>query len=139
MMAGIKGKNTRPELAIRRALHARGYRYRLHGKELPGKPDLIFPKFRAALFVNGCFWHQHDCHLFRWPKTRQDFWRDKLSRNVERDALNIERLQSAGWRTGIIWECALKGRTQIPLDDAVELFVEWLERGGREVEIQGHE
>jgi DNA mismatch endonuclease, patch repair protein len=85
MMAGIRGKNTRPEMLVRRALHAHGYRFRLHRKDLPGKPDIVLPKYRAVIFVHGCFWHGHDCHLFKWPKTREDFWIQKIKNNQERD------------------------------------------------------
>ena len=80
-MAGIKGKNTKPELVIRSALHRRGFRFRLHRKDLPGKPDLVFTRRNAVIFVHGCFWHGHDCHLFRWPKNREDFWREKIGKN----------------------------------------------------------
>src|SRR3546814_8720017 len=92
-MAAIKGSHTKPELLIRKALHAAGLRYRLHVKDLPGKPDLVFPRHRAVVFVNGCFWHRHDCHLFKWPATRQDFWREKIGRNVRSDEHTSE-LQS---------------------------------------------
>src|SRR3546814_6847927 len=90
-MAAIKGSHTKPELLIRKALHAAGLRYRLHVKDLPGKPDLVFPRHRAVVFVNGCFWHRHDCHLFKWPATRQDFWREKIGRNVANDEHAIGR------------------------------------------------
>lgn len=78
MMSGIQGKNTKPELTIRKGLHALGFRYRLHGKTLPGKPDLVFPKYKAVIFIHGCFWHAHHCHLFKWPSTRVDFWQEKI-------------------------------------------------------------
>ena len=81
MMSGIRGKNTRPELLIRKGLHARGFRFRLHDKRLPGKPDLVLPKYSAVIFVHGCFWHGHDCHLFKWPQSRREFWRKKITRN----------------------------------------------------------
>lgn len=85
-MAAIRGRDTKPELIIRKGLHARGFRFRLQGRDLPGRPDLIFPKYRALIWVNGCFWHGHDCPMFRWPKSREDFWRGKIGRNRERDA-----------------------------------------------------
>ena len=98
MMAGIRGKNTKPEMIIRRGLHARGFRYLLHDKRLPGKPDLVLPKHRAVIFVNGCFWHGHDCPLFKWPKTRKGFWRTKIARNRENDESAVIALRRSGWR-----------------------------------------
>lgn len=86
MMAGIRGKDTKPELVVRRGLHALGFRFRLHDRALSGKPDMVLPRWRAVIFIHGCFWHAHDCPLFRWPGTRQDFWRQKIGRNQERDA-----------------------------------------------------
>ena len=100
MMAGIRGKNTKPELAMRSALHRRGFRFRLHCKELPGKPDLVFRKFRAVIFVHGCFWHGHGCHLFKWPKTRSEFWQQKIHSNIDRDRRQRLALISAGVARG---------------------------------------
>lgn len=109
MMAGIRGKNTRPELALRRALHRIGLRYRLHLKSLPGKPDLVFPRFNAVLFVHGCFWHQHrGCRYSTTPATRRDFWEHKFRQNEDRDRKVKRELFEAGWRIGTIWECAIK-------------------------------
>lgn len=109
MMAGIRGRDTKPEIELRRALHALGIRYRLHDKRLPGKPDLVFPRFRAAVFVHGCFWHRHEgCRFTTTPATRPDFWNAKFGANVERDCRNVEALLAYGWRTGIVWECAIK-------------------------------
>ncbi len=105
-MSGIRGKNTKPELLIRSELHKAGFRYRLHRKDLPGRPDLVFSRHRAVLFVHGCFWHQHDCHLFKWPSTRPEFWREKIEGNLERDRKQYAELQNAGWRIATIWECA---------------------------------
>lgn len=138
-MAAIRGKNTKPELFIRKALHALGFRYRLHAKDLPGKPDLIFPKHKAVVFINGCFWHQHDCHLFKWPGTRRDFWQAKIGKNVANDARNIEALKSAGWRVGIVWECALKGRTRLRPDEPVQRLAEWLRSGEDSIIIRGND
>lgn len=126
MMAGIKSKNTKPEIMIRHALHARGYRYRLYVKNLPGKPDMVFPKYSAVIFINGCFWHGHDCHLFRLPKSNVDFWRSKVTRNKELDVINKEQLCSMGWRVGVIWECALKGKTKVNFNDLLGLIEAWL-------------
>ena len=98
MMAGIRAKHTRPELLIRRGLHACGFRFRLHQRNLPGKPDLVLAKYHAAIFVNGCFWHCHDCELFRWPASREAFWRRKLLSNRESDKVVRNELLQAGWQ-----------------------------------------
>lgn len=108
-MSRIKGKNTKPEMLIRRGLHARGLRYRLHDRLLPGRPDLVFRKYKAVVFVHGCFWHAHGCVMSKLPTTRQDFWRTKLAANTARDHKAVEALQANGWRVVIVWECALRG------------------------------
>ncbi|MFH1813096.1 MAG: DNA mismatch endonuclease Vsr [Pseudomonadota bacterium] len=109
MMSGIRGKDTKPEVLVRRYLHARGLRYRLHDSKLPGKPDLVFPKFRTVLFVHGCFWHRHaGCRFASTPATRSDFWQKKFTGNVERDIRVVEYLNQIGWRTITVWECELK-------------------------------
>jgi DNA mismatch endonuclease (patch repair protein) len=136
-MAAIKGSHTKPELQIRKALHAAGFRYRLHAKDLPGKPDLVLPRYRAAIFVHGCFWHQHDCHLFKWPTTREDFWRAKIGRNVENDARAVESLRAAGWRVAIIWECALKGRTRLDESSAMQRLASWIRSQEEILTIRG--
>jgi DNA mismatch endonuclease (patch repair protein) len=136
MMSGIRGKNTKPELTIRKALHARGFRYRLHCK-LPGKPDLCLPKYRAVIFVHGCFWHGHDCHLFKWPSTRPEFWREKIARNRAVDAAAEAKLLAEGWRVATVWECALKGRTRLPLDDVVSSLGDWLQSDSQRLEVKG--
>jgi DNA mismatch endonuclease, patch repair protein len=137
MMAGIRAKNTKPEMIIRRGLHARGFRYVLHDKRLPGKPDLVFPKHRAVIFVHGCFWHGHDCHLFKWPKTRQAFWRKKIERNRENDENAIVELGNDDWRIGVVWECALKGREAKPIKVALEKCSRWLCSYKRYTELRG--
>jgi len=109
MMSGIRGKHTQPELRLRRALHARGLRFRLHRKNLAGKPDIVFPRARCAIFVHGCFWHRHPgCTLATNPVTRPDFWKAKFEANVARDRRNRNQLISEQWRVAIVWECALK-------------------------------
>ena len=108
MMAGIRSKGTRPELIVRRSLHAQGFRFRLHVKELPGKPDLVFPKYNAVIFVNGCFWHGHECEIFKWPSANKKFWRDKIERNAANDAVARRALRRLGWRVMVLWECSLR-------------------------------
>jgi DNA mismatch endonuclease (patch repair protein) len=123
MMAGIRGKDTRPELALRSALFAAGFRYRLHERGLPGSPDLVFPKYRAALFVHGCFWHRHEgCRYATSPKTNGEFWHRKFEGNVSRDARNVALLGERGWRVAIVWECALKRSA----DQAAQAVGVWL-------------
>jgi DNA mismatch endonuclease (patch repair protein) len=109
VMRAVKGANTGPEMALRRALHRLGLRYRLHGKDLPGRPDLVFPARRAVLFVHGCFWHGHDCARGRRaPKSNRAYWTAKIARNRARDAAAGEKLAAAGWRVFVVWECEMK-------------------------------
>jgi len=108
MMSGIRGKDTKPELRVRHYLHAQGFRFRLHDRRLPGKPDLVLPKWNAAVFVHGCFWHWHDCRYFKLPKTRPEFWSEKLAGNRARDEINCRRLEALGWRVLVIYECELR-------------------------------
>lgn len=136
-MAGIGPANTKPEMMVRRALYARGYRYRLHARNLPGKPDLVFPGRKAVIFVQGCFWHGHDCHLFRLPGTRTEFWRDKIAGNVERDSRVREQLAASGWRVLDIWECALKGRSRIAFEDVMMKCIQWLDSDRQRDQIRG--
>lgn len=126
MMAGIRSTNTRPEIAIRRALHAKGLRFRLHAANVPGKPDLVLPKYRAAVFVHGCFWHGHDCPLFRLPATRPEFWQAKIDRNRTRDAVVAASLRQTGWRQLLIWECAMRGRSRIGLEATADRATAWI-------------
>lgn len=119
-MSRIRGRDTRPELMIRRGLHARGYRYRLHDKDLPGRPDMVFSKRRAVLFVHGCFWHGHDCPLFRMPATRTDFWATKIATNRSRDAKVRAALAGAGWRVLTVWECSLRGAARWPQEQILD-------------------
>jgi DNA mismatch endonuclease (patch repair protein) len=137
MMAGIRGRDTKPELMLRKGLYAAGFRYRLHVKDLPGRPDMVFPRHRAVLFAHGCFWHGHDCHLFRWPSSRQDWWREKITRNRAVDVRSEAALAEAGWRLGVVWECALKGRTRLPLLDVLEACAAWLRSDAPRLEVRG--
>lgn len=136
-MAAIKSKNTKPELIIRKALFRKGFRYKLNDKSLPGKPDLVFPKYNAVIFIHGCFWHGHDCYLFKWPSTRPEFWKKKITRNREVDERNIQKLKEDGWYILTVWECALKGRGKLNLDDVIDKIAGWLKSGTKVKEIKG--
>ena len=137
-MSRIRGRDTKPEMLIRRGLFARGFRYRLHSGTLPGRPDLVFPARRAVIFVHGCFWHAHDCVLFTLPATRRAFWEQKLGANRERDAAAITALESGGWRVLVIWECAMKGRMSLTLDTVLAQCESWLaDPDAATAEIQG--
>jgi DNA mismatch endonuclease (patch repair protein) len=137
MMAGIRSTNTRPELFLRSGLHRAGFRFRLHERRLPGKPDMVFPGRRAVIFAHGCFWHGHDCILFKWPKSREEFWRKKIARNREVDTRVMSALREQGWRTGVIWECALKGRGRLAADEVIVKCASWLKSNRPAIEIRG--
>ncbi len=137
MMAGIRGEDTLPELRIRKSLHGQGFRYRLHYKALPGKPDLAFPSRRALILINGCFWHGHQCHLFKWPSTCKEFWKDKITANRTRDIKNLAKYRELGWRTLVIWECALKGKSAWPFDQVADWVAYWLLHQTEDIEIGG--
>lgn len=136
-MASIGSKNTKPEMLLRRALHARGFRYRLHAKDLPGKPDMVFPRHRAALFVNGCFWHGHDCELFRLPATRTDFWRKKIEGNRARDDAVLALMRNMGWRVITAWECAMRGTRKRSVDRIADEIAAWLPSSAPDGELRG--
>ena len=106
---------------------------------MPGKPDLVLPKYRAAIFIHGCFWHGHDCHLFKWPKTRSEFWRRKINSNVARDRAHLIALTNGGWRVAVIWECALKGRARVPIQAIAECCAAWLKSDDTEMELRSDE
>lgn len=135
MMSGIRGKNTRPEVLIRKRLHTRGFRFRLHVKSLPGKPDLVLPKYHAVIFTHGCFWHRHDCRLFKWPSTRPDFWKAKINRNCENDVLTVQKLRAMGWRICVIWECSIKGANK-DLEGVADRVANWLRSDSEALEIR---
>lgn len=127
MMSGIKGKDTKPELLVRKALHARGLRYRLHDDALAGKPDLVFPKYHAVVFIHGCYWHGHDCHLFRLPAANTEFWSTKIAGNRRRDEENARLLTVGGWRVLTVWECALRGKAQVDdFPSVIDDICRWL-------------
>lgn len=113
MMAGIRGKDTQPEKVVRSFLHKQGFRFRLHKSGLPGRPDVVLARWKVVVFVHGCFWHGHEnCHYFKVPKTRSQFWSDKIQANRNRDEVNCEKLINAGWRVAILWECALRDKPE---------------------------
>ncbi|MFX1736390.1 very short patch repair endonuclease [Paraburkholderia sp. A1RI_3L] len=128
MMSGIRGRNTKPEILVRRLLHRRGFRFRLDVRELPGRPDIVLPRYRAAIFVHGCFWHGHDCPLFKWPQTRPEFWREKIARNRANDAKALAALAARGWRIAIVWECAIRGADR-DVGALIEQLETWLRSG----------
>lgn len=119
-MSRIRGRDTKPELLLRRGLHRLGLRFRLHYRHLPGRPDLTFPRYRAVLQVHGCFWHGHDCHLFQMPATREAFWRTKIQGNRERDRRTHQELIERGWRVLTVWECATRGAGRKPPNDLLD-------------------
>ncbi len=137
MMSGIRGKNTKPELAIRLGLHAMGFRYRLYPRTVPGKPDVWLPKHRAAIFVHGCFWHGHDCSLFKMPVTRQTFWLTKIDANRARDSKVEALLAEAGVRQLKVWECAFRGPGRIGLEETLTRTAAWLLGDEERGEIRG--
>lgn len=126
MMSGIRAKDTAPEHAIRSMLHSAGFRFRLHYSALPGKPDIVLPKYRAIILVNGCFWHGHACHLFKWPSSRPEFWRNKISATQERDRKNIEAYKESDWRVMVVWECALRGKNRLEISNINSRIQDWL-------------
>ena len=113
IMQAVKTKDTTPEMTVRRLLHSIGYRYRLHRKDLPGKPDVVFPGRKKIVFVHGCFWHGHSCAKGRPPKSRHEYWQPKLANNVERDRTKQEQLESLGWKVLVVWQCETKERTRL--------------------------
>lgn len=137
MMRGIRGKDTKPEVRLRKALFARGFRYRTHVRALPGSPDIVLPKYRAAIFVHGCFWHGHDCHLFRLPATRTEFWREKIEGNRQRDSRTLLELQAVSWRVLTVRECAMKGKTRLAFDELVQRVAVWITGDSAHGEIAG--
>ena len=132
-MAAIRGRDTKPELIIRKGLHARGFRFRLHGRDLPGRPDLIFPKYRVLIWVHGCFWHRHrDCRLASTPASNSGFWADKFARNVERDRQATEALRNKGWRVATVWECGLRRKD---ISFVIEQTKQWLLSDNPQIEL----
>lgn len=136
MMSGIRGKDTRPEMVVRRGLFAAGFRFRLHRRDLPGAPDIVLPGRKVAVFVHGCFWHRHKgCRYSKLPATRPEFWKAKLDGNVARDQRAVEALQSMGWRVLIVWECAV--RDSVVSATLSETLSEWIRGGASFGEVSG--
>ena len=125
-MAGIRGKNTRPEKLVRSLLHRAGYRFRINVSTLPGKPDIVLPKYKAVIQVQGCFWHGHHCHLFKWPSSRPEFWQKKILGNINNDEKVTKSLLEKGWRMLIIWECTIKGKAKLEPLQIVKKMKAWL-------------
>lgn len=136
-MAGIRDKDTKPELTVRRALFAAGFRFRLHRRDLPGAPDIVLPRHRVVLFVHGCYWHRHqECRFAKLPSTRRDFWKAKLEGNAARDRSAVQALLADGWRVLTVWECATRDRTVlVTLSDTL---AEWIRGKAPTGEIRGH-
>lgn len=139
-MSGIKSRNTRPELEIRKKLFSLGYRYRLNVRLLPGCPDIVLSRYKAAIFVHGCFWHAHGCRLFKMPLTHTEFWENKLARNKEKDKENMVALKKLGWRTLVIWECSFRVPRKLreqKIDSVAGKTVQWLHSTKQNAEIRG--
>lgn len=136
-MAAIRSRGSKAELLVRSALHRAGLRFRLHCRDLPGTPDLVFPKHKAVVFVHGCFFHRHDCHFFKWPDKNADFWRRKIERNVENDDAALAKLRADGWRVAVVWECALKGRRRLGGQEAMQSLANWVRSDRVSLDVRG--
>lgn len=132
LMSRIRGSDTKIEVEVRKGLHALGFRYRLGGAGLPGRPDIVLPKFRTVVFVHGCFWHQHDCHLFRLPKTRTGFWKAKVDANRARDTRVSSELEAMDWHVETVWECQLRGLSTEARRDAIIGLAKRIRARGKE-------
>lgn len=122
-MSHIRSKDTKPEVTVRKYLFSKGFRYRKNVKTLPGCPDIVLPKYKTVIFVNGCFWHKHDCPRFVWPSSNEDYWREKIIRNVKRDGDNYEQLEASGWNVYVVWECQLKKKD---FEDTMDKLIAFL-------------
>lgn len=136
IMSRVRGKDTKPEMIIRRGLHARGYRYRVHDKKLPGRPDIVLPRWRTVIEVRGCFWHGHE-NCGRMPKSRQEFWGPKIAGNRERDARNEAALRDAEWRLLIVWECCLAGTGRCDREELLDRIADWVRGDDGFAELEG--
>jgi len=137
MMSGIRSTDTKPEVQIRKGLFARKFRFLKNRKGLPGRPDIVFPKYRAVIQVHGCFWHGHECVRFKWPKTRAAEWKTKILGNRERDRMTSLALEDMGWRVLTVWECSMRGPERRSLDEVLDRAEEWLKSGSDSFVIAG--
>lgn len=137
MMSGIRARDTTPEITLRKALFARGFRYRVCVRGIAGRPDIVLRYLNAVIFVHGCFWHGHDCPLFRLPSTRREFWAHKIESNRQRDRTVLAELLSQGWRTCTVWECAVRGRNRVTMNAVATRVADWLRGDARELSIRG--
>jgi len=136
IMSLIRGENTKPEIKIRSLLHREGFRFRINVRHLPGKPDIVLPCFHAVILVHGCFWHGHDCPLFKWPNTRMKFWRNKIEGNQQHDQKVIDALYKLNWRVATVWECSMKGRHSIGNDLLVKSLTKWIRSKNSSLELK---
>lgn len=136
-MAAIRSKHTKLEVTIVEGLLSRGFNPILHDKTLPGKPDMVLPEYNAVIFANSCFFHHHNCHLFKWPVSRAEFWKNKINKNKERDQKNYRQLTKDGWWILTVWECAIKGKTRRPVNEVIEKIEFWLRYEVRNKNITG--
>jgi DNA mismatch endonuclease (patch repair protein) len=136
-MSRIRGTNTGPERVLRAQLFHQGFRYRLHAKHLPGRPDLVFPRYHAVIFVHGCFWHGHDCRLFKLPGTNTDFWTKKIEKNREHDLRTVNALRRQGWRVLTVWECALRGPGGLSPTNIAQKAARWLHSRSSQKHLRG--
>ena len=134
MMSNIKDKNTKPEITIRSLIHNLGFRFRLHDKYLPGKPDIVLKKYKVVIFIHGCYWHRHEnCKLASTPKQNAEFWQNKFEDNVRRDGEVYFQLKTLGWRTAVIWECSIRDKQNLP--DSIDLLASWIKSDSEYLEI----
>ncbi len=134
-MSAIRGVNTRPEIRVRSLLHRQGFRFRLHVRNLYGRPDIVLPRYRVVIFIQGCFWHGHGCLLFKWPSTRPEFWHAKIEHNRENDRQAQETLRASGWRVAVVWECVMKGRLRLNDASLSDRLSEWIRDGSGYLEL----
>lgn len=138
IMSSIRGQNTSAEIAVRKGLFRLGFRYRINVRSLPGKPDIVLPKYNAIILINGCFWHGHDCHLFKLPTSNTTFWKDKFESNRKRDRRVVHLLKSQGWKVASVWECYYRGKSaKGTIDDTIPILAHWLLRKSQCINIRG--